>query len=56
MIPSSLLYASGGKLLKKPDPWFYVVTALVFVLMVAGTVWAEKRLHSWRERRKSAGF
>ncbi len=51
MIPSSLLYAAGGKLMKKPSPGFYALAALVLVLMVAGTVYAEKLVHSWQARR-----
>jgi uncharacterized membrane protein YdjX (TVP38/TMEM64 family) len=54
MIPSSLLYAAGGKLLKKPSPGFYVLTGLAFLLMVAGTVYAEKLVHSWQTRRAGA--
>jgi uncharacterized membrane protein YdjX (TVP38/TMEM64 family) len=53
MIPSSLLYAAGGKLLKKPSPGFYVLAAAVLVLMVVGTVYAEKLLHSWQTRRSA---
>lgn len=51
MIPSSLLYAAGGKLMKKPSAGFYVLAGVVLVLMVVGTVYAEKLLHSWQSRR-----
>lgn len=51
MIPSSLLYAAWGKVLKKPSPHFYIVAVLVLVAMVAGTVWAEKIVHRWQTDR-----
>ena len=51
MIPSSLLYAAGGKLLKKPSPGFYALAAAALILMVVGTVYAEKLVHSWQSRR-----
>lgn len=54
MIPSSLLYAAGGKLLKKPSPGFYALAALALVVMVVGTVYAEKLVHSWQSRREGA--
>lgn len=38
MIPSTLMYASGGKLVKQPHQSYYVLAAFVLVLMVAGTV------------------
>jgi uncharacterized membrane protein YdjX (TVP38/TMEM64 family) len=43
MIPSSLMYASGGKLIKQPDMEFYALAAGVVMLMAMGTVAA----HRW---------
>ncbi len=45
MIPSSLMYAAGGKLMKKPDSHFYWIAVLIVVLMVAGTIAAHRWLH-----------
>ncbi len=42
MIPSSLLYAAWGKLMRKPDPQFYVVAVVALVLLVAGAVAAQR--------------
>lgn len=47
MIPSSLMYASWGKLMKKPDAHFYWLAALVLVLMVGGAVAAQKYVRPW---------
>lgn len=42
MIPSTVLYASAGKLMKKPDPHFYVFAGIALVLMVVGAVVARR--------------
>lgn len=42
MIPSTLLYATWGKLMKKPDPHFYVLAILALVLILAGAVAAQR--------------
>ncbi len=42
MIPSTLLYAAWGKLMKKPDPHFYLLAVLALVLMVVGAVAAQR--------------
>lgn len=44
MIPSSLMYASWGKLMKKPDPVFYALAIGILVVMVAGTTLARHLL------------
>ena len=44
MIPSSLMYASWGKLMKKPDPAFYALAVGILVVMVAGTALARHLL------------
>lgn len=44
MIPSSLMYASWGKLMKKPDPVFYALAVGILVVMVAGTALARHLL------------
>ncbi|MCB1068974.1 MAG: TVP38/TMEM64 family protein [Kiritimatiellae bacterium] len=45
MIPSTLMYASGGKLVKQPTHHYYWFAGLVIVLMVAGTVAAHRWLY-----------
>ena len=42
MIPSTVLYAAWGKLMKKPDPHFYVLAVLALVLIVGGSVAAQR--------------
>ncbi len=42
MIPSSILYAAWGKLMKKPDPHFYAFALLALVLLVVGAVAAQR--------------
>ena len=44
MIPSTLLYAAWGKLMKKPEPHFYALAVLALVLVVAGSVVAQRFL------------
>jgi uncharacterized membrane protein YdjX (TVP38/TMEM64 family) len=44
MIPSSIMYAAGGKLMKQPSHEFYWLTAGVVILVVAGTVAAQRWL------------
>lgn len=50
MIPSTLLYAAWGKLMKKPDPHFYALAVLALVLLVAGTVLAQRFLRPLLKR------
>lgn len=47
MIPSSLMYASWGKLMKKPDPHFYVLAGVVLALVVVGAVAAQRVIYPW---------
>lgn len=47
MIPSSLMYASWGKLMKKPDPAFYALAVGILMAMVAATVLARRLLIRW---------
>lgn len=44
MIPSTLMYASGGKLVKQPDQRYYVVAMLAVAVMAAGSVAAYRIL------------
>ena len=44
MIPSTLLYACWGKLVRQPSPAFYALIAGLFVFLVAGTLFARRRL------------
>jgi uncharacterized membrane protein YdjX (TVP38/TMEM64 family) len=47
MLPSSWMYASWGKLLKKPDPHFYGLAAVSVALIVVGAVAAGRYLAPW---------
>lgn len=47
MIPSSMLYAAWGKLMKKPDPHFYAFAVLALVLVVVGAVAAQRVVAPW---------
>jgi uncharacterized membrane protein YdjX (TVP38/TMEM64 family) len=49
MIPSSLMYAAWGKLLKKPSGEFYVVAVLTLVFVAGGAVWGGRLLAKWRQ-------
>lgn len=44
MIPSSLMYASWGKLMKKPSPWFYAVAVLSLFMIVLGAIYGRRWL------------
>jgi len=50
MIPSSLMYASWGKLMKKPSPEFYVIALLSVVLIVLGTLYGKRMLAACGEK------
>jgi uncharacterized membrane protein YdjX (TVP38/TMEM64 family) len=54
MIPSSLMYAAWGKLMKKPSPHFYIVAVAGLLLIVVGTVVAEKVIHKWQSARNDS--
>jgi uncharacterized membrane protein YdjX (TVP38/TMEM64 family) len=43
MIPSTIMYAAWGKLMKKPDPHFYAIAAISLTIMVVGTWIAQKK-------------
>lgn len=47
MIPSSLMYAAWGKLMKKPDPHFYLLALVSLALVVGGAVAAQKYVYPW---------
>jgi uncharacterized membrane protein YdjX (TVP38/TMEM64 family) len=55
MIPSSVMYAAWGKLLKKPDGSFYAVAVLVLCLMIAGILAAQKYLRPMLAAAKRGG-
>ena len=48
MIPSSLMYAAWGKLMKKPSADFYLLAVASLVVIVVGAVLAQKVLRRWR--------
>jgi uncharacterized membrane protein YdjX (TVP38/TMEM64 family) len=54
MIPSSAMYAAWGKLMKKPSPHFYIVALASLVVIVIGTVFAEKLIHKWQGQKRAA--
>lgn len=47
MIPSSLMYAAAGKLMKKPDAKFYYMAAGILVVFVAASWLAQKYVQPW---------
>ena len=47
MIPSTIMYAAWGKLMKKPSGWFYALAVATLVLIVWGTIVAHKKLYPW---------
>lgn len=47
MIPSSIMYAAWGKLMKKPDPHFYALAAFSLAAVVVGAVAAQKYVYPW---------
>lgn len=47
MIPSSLMYAAWGKLMKKPDAHYYGVALVAVVVIVVGAVFARRHLAPW---------
>ncbi|MCZ7591951.1 MAG: VTT domain-containing protein [Kiritimatiellae bacterium] len=51
MIPSTVMYAAWGKLMKKPDSQFYGVAALAVVLIVVGSVLAHRYIAPWLKPR-----
>ncbi|MBA4388446.1 MAG: hypothetical protein C0404_10730 [Verrucomicrobia bacterium] len=60
MIPSSLMYAAWGKLLKKPSAWNYALAITALLVLVAGTLVARRKMNSWldwlnRKRRQAKG-
>lgn len=55
MIPSTLLYTAWGKLMKKPDPRFYVLAGLALVLVVGGAVAAQRWVQPWLKRPAEGG-
>ena len=50
MIPSTLMYAAAGKLMKNPSTEFYVLTVAVLVVLIVGTLIARKRFMPWLKR------
>jgi len=52
MIPSSVMYAAWGKLLKKPSGEFYAVALASLVFIVLGTLLAQKAVHSWMSKKQ----
>jgi uncharacterized membrane protein YdjX (TVP38/TMEM64 family) len=50
MLPSSLMYAAWGKLLKKPSASFGALAAISLLFIVAGTLVAQKYFYPWFKR------
>ncbi len=50
MIPSSLMYAAWGKLVKQPSAGFYTVAALSLAFILVGTVLAQRKFLPWLRR------
>lgn len=47
MLPSTLMYAAWGKLLKRPDPHFYLFAVAVLAALLAASWFAHRRLRPW---------
>lgn len=47
MIPSSLMYAAWGKLMKRPEPAYYWLAGGLLVVSAAGTWLAARRVRPW---------
>jgi uncharacterized membrane protein YdjX (TVP38/TMEM64 family) len=47
MLPSSLMYAAAGKLMKKPDAKFYYAAAGILAIFVGGAWLAQKYVQPW---------
>ena len=47
MIPSSIMYASWGKLMKKPSPAYYALAVLTVAVIIIGTYMARKHFAPW---------
>ena len=50
MIPSTVMYAAWGKLMKKPDPSVFYLAVGAVLLLLAGTAVARRYLRPWFER------
>lgn len=50
MIPSTIMYAAWGKLLKKPSASFGALAAVSVLFIVVGTVVARKHFYPWFKR------
>jgi uncharacterized membrane protein YdjX (TVP38/TMEM64 family) len=50
MIPSSLMYASCGKLMKKPSPAYYYLTMGIVLAIILATALAQKHVLAWFKR------
>lgn len=50
MIPSTLMYAAWGKLMKKPEPAYFVLAVGILALLAAGTLVAQRRFMPWFKR------
>jgi uncharacterized membrane protein YdjX (TVP38/TMEM64 family) len=50
MIPSTIMYAAWGKLMKKPSTEYYVLAIAIMVILVAGTLMAQKLFSPWLKR------
>jgi uncharacterized membrane protein YdjX (TVP38/TMEM64 family) len=53
MIPSSLMYASWGKLMKQPSPWFYAVAVMTLLLMIVGAIYGRRWMASWPNKQET---
>jgi len=47
MIPSTLMYAAWGKLMKKPSTEFYILAVAILVLLMIGTWIAQRKFMPW---------
>ena len=50
MIPSTILYAAWGRLMRKPDPKYYFFAVALLILLSAGTFVVRKRLFTGNQK------
>ena len=55
MIPSTIVYAAWGMLVKKPDATFYYTAAFTLLVFAAGTWLAQRHIGRWLKHRPEAG-
>ena len=53
MIPSTMMYAAWGKLMKKPSGHYYLLAVGILILFALATAAAHRLIHSWQNNNRS---